>query len=665
MTERELLLQNKFRRSIEVEKNSPKSYIYNEKKAENMARLHRYEQMWDNLSTYRKNAVRNKNFTFGKQWEDKVRVNGRYISEEENIIRQGKAPLINNMLRQLVKTVVGAFRENKVEPQAISRDRDEQKLGEMMSIALQYAHQINSLHELDARCFESFLIKGVACQIVSYCWDKLRVKKEVHVKSVNPYSLFFNGDIEDPRGEDLTCIGFISDAKLSEVIQSFARNEKDALRIASLYSEVRYNDAYSTNYDALDGRNKSELDFYRPNESDKVRVIEAWELESKERVYCHDKERGENYLIEKKDLHHIERENQARMSYYVSMGVPMEDVLEKNIIETEWMWDTFWYVRYLTPNGDVLAEMETPFSHREHPFAFIAYPLIDGEVHPFISDMIDQQKLMNRLLTLQEFILGASAKGVLVFPEDALGNMSKEEVLKEWVKYNGVIFAKIKPGMPMPQQIVSNATNVGIIELVQLQMKLLQDISGVHGALQGKAPTSGTAASLYAQESQNAATNLLDLYDSFNEFRKRRDYKMMKVIQQYYDAPRYIGIAGHDYSNEAKYYNPSLVRDSDMDIIISESIATPAYRMAMNNFLMQIYQMGQLDLKTMLQHAAYPFSDKLIDAIDKKEKEMAAQQQAMTQQQMPEEASELSIPSEVEEQADPKVMEYAKQFLGQ
>ena len=663
MTERELLLQNRFRKNVEVEKNSPKSYLYNEKKKEDIARLQRYAQMWDNLRTFRKNAVRNKNFTFGKQWEDKVRVNGRYISEEENIIRQGKAPLINNMLRQLVKTVVGAFRENKVEPQAISRDRDEQKLGEMLSIALQYTHQINSLHELDARAFESFLIKGIACQIVSYNWDKLRVRKEVHVKNINPYSLFFNGDIEDPRGEDITCIGCISDLKLSEVINSFAKNKKDALRIASLY-DVRYNDAYSTSYDALDGRNKSELDFFRPNESDKVRVIEAWELESKERIYCHDRANGEHYLIEPKDLRHIEEENKRRIAYYISMGVVANEELSKYTIETEWIWDTFWYVRYLTPFGDVLAEMETPFEHKDHPFAFIAYPLIDGEVHPFISDMIDQQKLMNRLLALQEFILGASAKGVLVFPEDALGNMSKEEVLREWVKYNGVIFAKIKPGSPMPQQIVSNATNVGIIELVQLQMKLLQDISGVHGALQGKAPTSGTAASLYAQESQNAATNLLDLYESFNEFRKRRDYKMMKVIQQYYDQPRYIGIAGHDYSEEAKYYKPHLIRNSDMDIIISETMSTPAYRMAMNNFLLQIYQMGQLDLKTMLQNSAYPFSDRLIEAIDKKEKEMMAQQQAIAQQQVPAESGELSMPSEVEAQANPKVMEYAKQFLG-
>ena len=663
MTERELLLQRKFRRRVEVEKNSPKSYLYNEDRKENIARLQRYSQMWDNLQDFRKNAVRNKNFTFGKQWEDKVRVNGRYISEEENIIRQGKAPLINNMLRQLVKTVVGAFRQNKTEPQAISRDRDEQKLGEMMSIALQYAHQINSLHELDARCFESFLIKGVACQIVSYSWDKLRLKKEVHVKSINPYSLFFNGDIEDPRGEDITCIGCISDLKLSEVIQSFAKNKKDALRIASLYSDVRYNAEYYTSYHALDGKNKSEIEFFKTNESDKVRVIEAWELESKERIYCHDWKTGEQYLIEPKDEKYIIAENEKRIAYYLSMGVSLEDVVGVYTIETEWIWDTFWYVRYLTPFGDVLAEMETPFAHKEHPFAFIAYPLIDGEVHPFISDMIDQQKLMNRLLTLQEFILGASAKGVLVFPEDALGNMSKEEVLKEWVKYNGVIFAKIKPGSPMPQQIVSNATNVGIIELVQLQMKLLQDISGVHGALQGKAPTSGTAASLYAQESQNAATNLLDLYESFNEFRKRRDYKMMKVIQQYYDSPRYIGIAGHDYSEESKYYKPQLVRDSDMDIILSESIATPAYRMAMNNFLLQIYQMGQLDLKTMLQNSAYPFSDRLIEAIDKKEKEMMAQQQAMAQQQVPA-GGELPMPEEVQQQADPKVMEYAKQFLG-
>lgn len=680
MDEKDLLQLHRFRSKVEVKKNKPKSSLNLEEKRANMRRLYNYAQMWNDMREFRDKAKKHKDYAFGKQWDDLVEVDGRMMREEENIVRQGKAPLKNNLIRQLIKTAVGNFRANKTEPQAISRERDEQKLGEMMSIALQYAHQVNALHELDAREFERFLISGLCMQRVTYQWDKLRIMRDVKVSSVNINNIFINSGIEDPRGDDVRCIGCISDYRLSDVVSMFAKNRQDAFRIAEIYSKP-YIDYYQSQYSTFDGRNFTEQDFFNTKNKNLVRVIEAWELESKERIYCHDMQSGEQYLIEIKDEKHIKAINEQRMLYYTSNGVSAQEVEDKYLIQTEWMWDTYWYVRYLTPYGDVLAEMETPFTHKDHPFAMLAYPLVDGEIHSFVEDIYDQQRYINRLITLLDFIIGSSAKGVLVFPEDALGDMSKEEVLKEWVKYNGVIFAKIKPGMPMPQQISANSTNMGATELLATQMRLMQDISGIHGALQGKAANSGTAASLYAQESQNSAVNLLDLYETYNEFRKRRDYKMMKVIQQYYDTPRYINITGHDYAEESKYYDPQKIRNSEMDIVISESVATPAYRMAMNNFLLQVYQMGQLDLKTMLQHSAYPFSDKLIEAIDRKEKEMQQQQQAMMEQQQAiaqgataEQAAEANpipqgepIASEEEINAianNPKYMELLNQFIG-
>lgn len=64
--------------------------------------------------------------------------------------------------------------------------------------------------------------------------------------------------------------------------------------------------------------------------------------------------------------------------------------------------------------------------------------------------------------------------------------MTIEDVAEEWTRYNGIILFKPKPGAPLPQQIAVNSTNVGAYELLNLQMRLLEDISGVHGAMQGK-----------------------------------------------------------------------------------------------------------------------------------------------------------------------------------
>ena len=116
---------------------------------------------WENISHYRERRRRNRDYTFGKQWGDTITLpNGRAVSEEQYLREQGKVPLKNNMIRQLVKNVVGQFRNMQTEPVCISRDRKEQQLGELMSLAVQYAYQHNKLSELDGRTMEEFLISG-------------------------------------------------------------------------------------------------------------------------------------------------------------------------------------------------------------------------------------------------------------------------------------------------------------------------------------------------------------------------------------------------------------------------------------------------------------------------------------------------------------------------
>jgi len=622
-------------------------------KVDNMRRLLKYKDMYDRLYEFRKNRRRNINYTFGKQWDDLMEdpdsPYGRSITEETYIKRQGKVPLKNNLIRQLNKSVLGTFRGNKTEPVAIARDRDEQKVGEMMSIAMQYAYQNNDLWEIDARTLEEFLISGFCIQVTRFKWWRTRQMYDVYVAQENPSRCFFNADMADPRGDDLRVFGVLRDMPIADVLADFAKNREEAVRIRDLY---RYTDSQlASQYDAFTNRRFTELDFFIPIEPNTCRVIEAWSLESKERLRVHDTLNAESYVVEISDKGELDKQNQTRIAEATGQGVAPEDV---PLIEYDWFIDQYWYVQYLTPTGEVLFESETPFEHKDQPFSLKAYPLVDGEVHSFVEDVIDQQRYINRLVTMIDFIMGASAKGVLIFPEEALGTMSKEEVLDEWVKYNGVIFAKTKGGIQLPEQISTNATNVGAYELLNIQLKLLNDISGVHGALQGQTPTAGTPAAMYAQESQNAATNLMDLYESFNSFRRQRDYKLMKTIQQYYDSPRYINIAGKDYSEQSKFYDPAKIRNSEFDISIAESPSTPAYRTVMNGFLLELFKGQAIDVKTLLENSAYPFADRILSSIQRKEEEM---QQAQAG------AGGLEVPQELQQQANPQAMQLFDQMM--
>jgi len=252
------------------------------------------------------------------------------------------------------------------------------------------------------------------------------------------------------------------------------------------------------------------------------------------------------------------------------------------------------------------------------------YPLLDGEVWGLVEDIIDQQRYINRLISLLDFIIGASAKGVLLFPETAKpDDMTMDEIAEEWVKYDGVIKYKPRPGVEVPQQIAVNSTNIGAHELLAVQLKFMQEISGVSPAIQGQNPQAGTPASLYAQEAQNATINIKDYMDSFTEFQRNMDQKTLQLIQQYYNEPRYMAISGKDYKEESKEYDPMKVKNMKYDVNIVQGVDTPMYRQLIEQTLDKLLTGGYIDLPMYLENSTIPFADKLLEQIQLRQERMA------------------------------------------
>lgn len=590
------------------------------------------QKAWEEIDPFRHKRKRNRDYTYGKQWNDLIKLpDGRVMSEEEYIRQQGKVPLKNNLIRQMVKSVLGQFRNNQTQPVCVARDREEQNLGELMSAAVQYAYQHNRLQELDSRTMEEFLISGICFQKIGYGFR--RGKSDVWVDEVNPNRIFFNA-MEDSRHWDCTLIGELHDMPIAEVISRFSFGSRErAVQLRHIYTEAD-NDTVRHNFENLTTRAIDRLDFYMPSSPDLCRVIEVWKLESQEVLNCHDFRSGEYYNLPVSEAEAVEKENKARRQAARQAGIPDEAVA---LIETEWGVTQTWRYRFFSPLGDLLDEGDTPYWHGEHPYVFKLYPLIDGEVHAFVEDVIDQQRYINRLITMIDFIMGSSAKGVLLFPEDQIPDgMTIDDIADEWTKYNGIILFRPRPGSPMPQQIAVNATQVGAYEMLSLQMRLFEDISGVHGAMQGKAAPAGTPSSLYSQQIQYSSTNLLDLFESFKTFREDRDIKIMKTIQQFYTDSRYRTIAGNSCGKDASTYTPEEVRNTEFDLSIAETLSTPALRMASNEFLMELFRGGKISLEMLLQNGAFPFADKLLQSLKQSQTEqMQAQAQAAQPQSRP------------------------------
>lgn len=589
---------------------------------------------WSNMDDFRRERERNKRYTYGDQWDDTITVDGCRMTEGEYIQKQGNVPLKNNLIRRLVRNVIGVYRSQSKEPVCNARDRDEQKLGETMSTVLQYNMQLNRMNELYARTMEEYMVGAFVVHRKWYGWrnDKL----DCWTDYVNPNRFFVDTNMRDFRGWDVTCCGEIHDISFGDLLGQFAQTPSDYERLANIYRAANNMRGFVSARASFGvSTHRKDIDFLLNTDESLCRVIEVWRKETKPRYRCHDYNNGDVFKIDvndKKAL--VDDVNQQRLEQGLSLGMAKEDI---PLVKAEWFVDSYWYYYYLTPFGDILAEGETPYAHKSHPYVFKAYPFIDGEIHSFVSDVIDQQRYANRLVTMYDWIMRASAKGVLLVPDECLGDQSPEDFADAWTRFNGVVLYHAKPGVPAPTQVANNSTNIGISELLNLQLKFFEDISGVHGALQGRQGTTGTSGTLYAQQAQNATTSLLDLLDSFSQFVVDAAYKDVKNIQQFYDQKRTFNIAGRQATQIE--YDPEKIRDTEFDLSIVESTATPVYRQIANDYLVKFWQSGQITLQQLLEVGDFTFADQLLQSIK-------SQQQQMQQGQTPE-----GVPPELMQQA--------------
>jgi len=584
---------------------------------------------YESLSQFRAQAKRARNYDQGKQWSETVRdpKSGKMMTEEEYIISQGKIPFKNNQIRQIVKNVVGQQRNNPTKSIVLSRTGQYGLEKEMMTNALDYVHQLNVTREVDAHCYHKFLLSGAIIQKLTCRFDKGRSRNEIYIDTPNLTKMFFNTDIKDIRINDLNLIGELIDSPIEAVITAFAKNKEDEQKIRQIYSNVSHDKLISAY--GLTSNDIDRTDFMMPTDTTKCRVIEIWQQKSEWRLMVHDSLNPSELIITRQTKSQIDALNNERIKEAVSQGVDKNDV---PLYEYEEHFYQYWCYKFLSPFGDILAEGESMYEHEEHPYVLTLYPLIDGNVWGFVTDIIDQQRQMNRLIILQDMIINASAKGVLMIPEDTLGNYTPEEFADEWTKFNGVII--YKPSTKhnhVPQQISANSVNVGIPEMIAQQMNMLKEISGVDGAIQGQAPTSGTPAELYAQQAQNSSTNLADYVHTLIAFKQKRDYKVLKLIKQYFTEPMYLSVSGRDYSETAKMFIPEKIADIEFDTVIANSADTPIHRQMQDNLLMQLLNTQQISIELFLENTTMPFAEKLLESI-KREKDKIQQGQ---QQQQP------------------------------
>ena len=601
--------------------------------------LQRCWQAWNNLEAVRMTRDRAKRYCYGDQWGDTVRVykNGYYydMTEREYLKRKGSVPLSNNVMVSILNTLVGMYAKQGTEPVCFARTRSSQSLSDMMSATMQCNWQNTQMEDLLKHALEDYLIGGVMVCRETY-EDRTQEIEDSWTDYIEPNYVFWEGG-SDPRHLDLSLIGVLHDESVNDLYKKFAREEyglsiDDLNRIFDIDPDNSQTEGTMHN----DTNDLSNISFDIPSKRGHyVRVIEAWTTETKYRYQCYDpiatNESDAYFRIECDDkvlIAELNAKNVERKKQYDLMGVPPED---RAYITAKKVADKYWYYTFMAPDGTVLCRGETPYDFKSHPFTVKFYPYVNGEIHPFMGNVIDQQRYINRLIIMNDMAIRSSAKGLMLVPTQVLDGMTPDEFAEQATEYDGMIFYTPKATLPnsRPDVITSNAVNLGTNELLQIELNLMREVSNVSGALQGKTPTAGTSASRYAQESQNASTSLYSILKDMESFTECVAQKKCMMIKQYYENGRPIFNRDNTYPME---YDRLAARDIMFKISIKNAAATASYQNNINDKLDRLLEMGAINIVQYLQNLNEPFADKLLQDVQSQVEDLRAQQAEMGQQ---------------------------------
>ena len=640
--------------------------------SENFDLLMACQNDWNHLEPFRRERTRNLRYKNGDQWGDTVTDpdTGKQIREDVLLSSKGRVPLKHNFIQQFVRNIEGQLLANPSKSIVYARSRDDAQLGDMLTNTLQACHQLNRTSRMDVSAIEELLMGGLVCMKTRYAFWSTKNRGDGRLDLVGANRLFFNTDVEDPRLFDLRRVGEIHDYTPDELVGFFATTPADEQVLRDLYAGCYRETESLYGRDVLQAAEPGS--FLRPRDPYKCRVFEVWQRLGRWVTYVHDYADGTEQVTEL-PLKEVERINAERIAQGTALGLDPDNVA---LLYAERRYEYFWSVKFLTPNGVCIRQMESPYTHEEHPYSFGVLPMVDGTIRGALCDLIDIQRYINRLIVMIDFIMGASAKGVLMVPEDAIPEgMTVDDFAAEWVKGNGVIVFRPTRTGAMPQQIATNATNIGAWDMLKLEMNLLQQIAGISGAVQGQTPRSGTPSSLYAQEAQNSMLNYRVVFEAFKGFKEDRDEKLLKVLMQYYTDRRHVDVSGDAYTETARFYDPQMARKIvDFNLAVTQSTDTPVFRAATDDMLLQLFQAGAIPLEMFLDNTSMPFADKLKNDL-KQLKEQAMQGQVdpalaaqVAGQAAPAEGG-VTVPSGTELQSagagatDPRALALAGQFL--
>ncbi len=566
------------------------------------------ETLWINRSGFREQRERGNRFYDGDQWGDLITVNGKTMTYRQYLTQTGNVVIQTNQIKTRVDTIAGLRTKERTEPVCESIDKDEQAYGELVTAGLLANLDKNQMSELELKWLKDACNGGLAIGYETYDDTSGPARRlDSWTQYINPNRFFFDADGVDPRTWDLSTIGVVRYGTKEEMCARFVHKQSDYDALRMIYPNQFDVVKAERLGEASDKIKENSLVFMDTTDPTRCFYCEVWTKESVQRIRLNDLNLGKEKIIDADDREYrryVKEENLRRrqrgheqgwaeneIPYIIGDGFGADEI-ERNGTFV----DTFWYCRFLGPDGEILSEFESPYADRMHPFTIFIFSYIDGRIIGYNHDAIDHQIAMNRAWITNEWLTRVQAKGVTVVPKQLVpDDVSYEEFANSWTAIDDIVYIDVKPGMEnlMPKTFYGAAQNYDASKLIATIKDLMDSGSPVNGALQGKDPGRATSGTLYRQMTTNASTPIAAFMEQYRNFIKQIEVKKMKNIAKFYDADRWRLISGRiDSLTDFSTLNLNDVGDIEYDLRLMESANTLEAQEAQEADLLNLLTLG-------------------------------------------------------------------------
>ena len=599
---------------------------------------------YDNMSELRKKWKRAQDFVMGRQLEEKIEWNGRKITIREYMELQGMPILEYDVISDKLISLVGLVRQQRATASCTAVDPNEEDYISFFNEYLRQNDNNNNRQEMDARLFYEFCVYGFIG--MSTVWDRRDGREGIFNDKVDIYKLavppFFKPDLSD-----IEIFGIGHDLTWREILAKFTDgSDGQAQQLNEIYLQTQTHYSPEQGYQATGEAQLTGLeDFLHSSIQGKYRVIEVWTKESRQSLWVHDWDKGDAGFMPMGVKAELDAENESRKRANVMMdenGLPIldengeeiyyVDPEKLNLIEYEPQMETFWYRRYITPNGYLLDARESPYFVLRNgyrcsiqPYSFLAYPCLQGEVKSFIMRMENNQRTLNHYMMMINFVVANGAKGALLIDEASESSkQTPEERKANYNKTNGEIYWNSANGGEKPEVLSNKTMPAGVEFMISFAKTMAAEGSGVQGALQGV--HRNTSGKQYQLERESASTSVTDFVESFNCFKLREAKLKTYLIQEFCNEHDSVKLVGDDYRT---YFNPETMRDMDLDVAMDLDSYSATIRDQIVDLLWQLKKDGDIDAYTMLTNGKFPGTYRIRKYLKEKMEEREAMEAQM------------------------------------